>query len=462
MFGSLTEVGRRRGAVSTGLDPEWAAVKECLSARGIEDPVDGLALVDWCAIARQSAGEPTDDALVSGLASSSRIETSATVLSAVADFETSNESVIDLVKAHGRVVSHHQARMLAATMRVVSAYEDLGFPLDESMEAAVAELRAALHLTRRAAETHIELAHQVTTRLPALYERLGDGLLDLPRVRAIVDGVAHLDTDAARHVVDRVLEDAAALTTGQIRAQVKRLCIEGNPEQAVDRYRKAVDDRAVLGFAADDGTGTITATGLQAERVVEIMDRINRISLDLNRSGDTRSIDQIRADVFIDLLAGSKETKVGTVDILIDVDALLDLDDRAAEIPGFGPVVAELGREMVRVHGARWRAVIRDRHGSMVSSTTLRRRPTAQIGRHVENRDVTCVFPGCRMPARACDLDHLTPYRERPVTSTDEPAAVCRHDHVVRHRYGWTHRRLGDGTHEWTSPLGNRYSRPPP
>ncbi|MDH4309916.1 MAG: HNH endonuclease, partial [Acidimicrobiia bacterium] len=216
------------------------------------------------------------------------------------------------------------------------------------------------------------------------------------------------------------------------------------------------------GFAADDGTGTITATGLQAERVVEIMDRINRISLDLNRGGDTRSIDQIRADVFVDLLAGSKQTKVGTVDILIDVDTLLDLDDRAAEIPGFGPVVAELGREMARVHGARWRAVIRDFDGSLVSSATLRRRPTAEISRHVETRDVTCVFPGCRTPARACDLDHLTPYRERPVTSTDELAAVCRHDHVVRHRYGWTHRRRDDGTHEWTSPLGNRYSRPPP
>jgi len=44
-------------------------------------------------------------------------------------------------------------------------------------------------------------------------------------------------------------------------------------------------------------------------------------------------------------------------------------------------------------------------------------------------------------------------------------APGCRHDHVIRHRCGWSYVRRANGEHVWTSPLGRVYTvkphRPP-
>ena len=88
---------------------------------------------------------------------------------------------------------------------------------------------------------------------------------------------------------------------------------------------------------------------------------------------------------------------------------------------------------------------------------TTKRRPTASMRRTVEATYRTCIFPGCRMPARGCDLDHRIPWAEGGHTSTECLAPLCRHDHCIRHR-GWTYRQLLNGDHLWTSPLNHTYT----
>jgi hypothetical protein len=94
-----------------------------------------------------------------------------------------------------------------------------------------------------------------------------------------------------------------------------------------------------------------------------------------------------------------------------------------------------------------------------VAVGTTRRRPTAGQRRWIEARDRTCVFPGCRAPARNCDIDHRIAYAEGGPTEVDELAPGCRHDHnTLKHRCGWSYVRLADGDHLWTSPLGHTYT----
>jgi hypothetical protein len=70
------------------------------------------------------------------------------------------------------------------------------------------------------------------------------------------------------------------------------------------------------------------------------------------------------------------------------------------------------------------------------------------------------MFPGCRLPATGCDLDHRTPWTERRRTSLDVLDTGCRHDHVtVRHPLGWRYERLADGDLLWTSRLGHYYTK---
>ena len=101
-----------------------------------------------------------------------------------------------------------------------------------------------------------------------------------------------------------------------------------------------------------------------------------------------------------------------------------------------------------------------------------RSRPAPATVARVLARDGTCVFPGCRVPAFRCDLDHVV--APRPVTSTGtgtdddaEPAhgadnlvALCRHHRVVRARDGWRPALLADGSVRWTAPSGHTYLRP--
>ncbi len=92
-------------------------------------------------------------------------------------------------------------------------------------------------------------------------------------------------------------------------------------------------------------------------------------------------------------------------------------------------------------------------------------RPSPQTVAHVFARDETCVFPGCRVPAFRCDLDHVV--RPRPGVDDEERAqsaenlvSLCRHHRVVRSRDGWRPQPLSDGAVRWTAPSGHTYVRP--
>ena len=59
------------------------------------------------------------------------------------------------------------------------------------------------------------------------------------------------------------------------------------------------------------------------------------------------------------------------------------------------------------------------------------------------------------MPAVDCDIDHTIPHAQRPITCTGTLAPLCPHyHHRIRHRFGWTYRRLANGDHIFTTPFG--------
>ncbi|MGB7981625.1 MAG: HNH endonuclease signature motif containing protein, partial [Candidatus Nanopelagicales bacterium] len=73
--------------------------------------------------------------------------------------------------------------------------------------------------------------------------------------------------------------------------------------------------------------------------------------------------------------------------------------------------------------------------------------------RHVRLRDGTCRFPGCEVPARECDLDHLVPFPQGH-TSESNLYALCRRHHGLKHDGGWQVDALPDSALQWISPQG--------
>ena len=374
-----------------------------------------------------------------------------------------------VLRAHQRMASHYQAQVYAAMASVADHMERAEF-VDEpelSWDAASTEIRAALRLTRRSADTQLDLSLRLRQRLPRVWQALESGSIDPRRAHVLVHGTSHLDAGTARRVIDSVIDDAQRLTTGQLHGRLRQLAIEADPEDAAQRYRESVANRRLIVEPTTEGTANLLGMDLPPDRVHEVARRINQIALSLNRDGETRSIDELRADVFLDLLAGEhRNTKGGVVDIHVDLETLTELSAAPGDLAGYGPVIADIARQVTEAHvDGEWRFTITDpTTGLPVHDGTTRRRPTAAQRRSVEARDRTCIFPGCRQPSRQCDADHRIPWAEKPHTCTACLDAACRHDHTVRHDLRWSRIPIPGGDHLWTSPLGHQYTtsgRPP-
>ncbi|HEY6628981.1 MAG TPA: DUF222 domain-containing protein, partial [Acidimicrobiia bacterium] len=334
-------------------------------------------------------------------------------------------------------------------------------------EMASSEVRAALTLTRRAADLVVGFAYDLRVRQPAGWVALSEGRIDVFKARVICDQTCHLDLETARRVADRALERASGKTTGQLAARVRRLCITVDPDSAKQRYEARLVERKLVIQATEDGTANLFAFDLPAAEANQAMRRINRLAKTAKTASDPRTIDQVRADVLLDLLNGKGPSQStgnggGALELRLDMTTLAGLDESPGEIPGWGPVLADIARQVAdREPKAQWRFTVTDHDGAVLHNGTTRRRPSTEQRREVETRNPTCVFPGCRMPASESDLDHNHPWAEHHRTATDDLAPLCRHDHVTRHQRGWRVRRSRPGVYEWVSPLGHSYTVQP-
>lgn len=391
----------------------------------------------------------------------------ASILAGIEVDRLSGYNRVVVLRARQRMASHYLAHLYRDMTAVADAIEELEGCEDPELvaEGAAAEIRVALRLTRRAADTELDLALELCRRLPRLWEAFASGKLDVRRVRVIVLGTRHLDGGAARLVVDEVIDRAPQLTTGQLRALLQRLCIEVDPGTAAARYEQSVAERRVISELSDDGTAQLMGVALPPDRVASATAFINQLAHHLRAGGDTRSMDQLRADVFLDLLEGNSRSTGSSrrcgIELRVDLATLAGLSEAPGELAGFGPVIADIARRVAdeQRHGSTWRYVVTDPYtGLPLHHGITRRRPTAAQQRQVEVRDAFCIFPGCRMPAHACDLDHRIPWAESRRTSVDEMAPACRHDHGIRHRHHWTYGPLSGGDYLWTTRLGHTYT----
>ena len=387
-------------------------------------------------------------------------------LSSLEVHRLSGRDRVTVLRAHQRMASHYAARVLQDMVAVADHMEGIDTDPEVAAEAAAAEIRVALRLTRRAADHELEVAFELRRRLPEVWGWLVSGVIDARRARLIAYQTAHLPEDTARMVVGELAPVAGRLTTGQLAARIRRLCVEVDPVEAGLRYESAVADRRMVCEPTEAGTVNLLGLDLPPDRTAAAASRINTLARSLKVDGEVRSMDQLRADVMLDLLdptatapraAGAGR---GMVDIQVDLATLAGLSEAPGELAGFGPVIADIARQVAeRQPEARWRYTVTDPDsGQVLVNGVTRRRPTAGQRREVEARDRTCVFPGCRMPAAQCDLDHRVPWSQDGPTTVENLVPLCRHDHRIRHQAEWTHQALPDGDHQWTSRLGHTYT----
>jgi hypothetical protein len=169
----------------------------------------------------------------------------------------------------------------------------------------------------------------------------------------------------------------------------------------------------------------------------------------------------------------------GVVDLQMSLSTLMGLDDLPAELTGFGPLLADLARQAVaQMPELQWRfSLYNDLHELAVHGITharpttpaatatsgrrTKRRPTADVAAFVRARNRTCMAPGCRIPARQCELDHTVAWTEDGESEPENLGPGCTGHHHLKHAEGTDLTQGTPGFFGWTTPRGLQYLTKP-
>lgn len=373
--------------------------------------------------------------------------------------------VIDAIVETDRMI----ASLTAARYRLVAFAHDTqtrgnGAPSHALAEREFrAELAAALRLSRRAAGDLVEEAGVLAEHLPATLASLADGAITPRHAHVIVDELGTVPADERAEVERRVL-DAAQQSVNVFTRTVRRIRESRSPEQAVERHRRAADDRSVTLDPGRDGMAWLVAH-LPAPEAVAIDSRLDARARSLLRGGDPRTLTQVRADLFAEALLGGPGTLGGatpTVVLTIPATALQGRDDAMGELVGFGPVDAATARRIAGAARVLRRAFTDPRDDALLALGRSRYRVTDDLRLFLAIRDGRCRFVGCTGRVTSADVDHGLAWAEGGRTDATSLAHLCRGDHTVKHGTRWRIEAMHpDGSIDWLSPVGRRYRTVP-
>jgi hypothetical protein len=171
---------------------------------------------------------------------------------------------------------------------------------------------------------------------------------------------------------------------------------------------------------------------------------------------DRRTLDNRRADVLAALLLGNRRELVQVeIQVIAPVGTLAGLENNPAELVGYGPIPAQVGRALAA--DANWRRVLTDPANGTVLDLGHRRVPSPALARLVRHQQSRCVYPGCGMPATRTDIDHTRRYASGGHTALDNLGLLCRHHHRLRHESQWSLTQVKRGVFVWSSPAGRAF-----
>ncbi|QHC66216.1 DUF222 domain-containing protein [Rathayibacter sp. VKM Ac-2759] len=426
---------------------------------------------------------------------------------AVAAETRPTEAILDDVREGadevGRLARNASLDLLASAEKLYDVYRHgLTIPLAfargglssrESSDLVERSLRAELAtgagVSERELSRDLERAHLLVEDLP-----LTRALLAAARIRwrageVICSAATTLPKESRAEFDERAADLALSKTPTQLRRAVDRLRDQLHTEPLAERHHRAVQDRGVWLTPEIDGMATLSAL-LPAAAAVGVYNRLDRIAHSLRdgagpagdsrASGDERTLAQLRADAFTDLLCDGDiagTTPVSSpqdtpptfvpgiraeVRLTLPASTASGADDAPADLDGYGAIPATIARELAGVAATITRVLTDPHTGTVVSVGRTHRVPPPQMRLALQLRDQTCRFPGCTRPASTSEADHTIEWRHGGQTSLENLASLCTAHHHVRHGDRWTYRLHPDGTTDWTTPTGRHVTTRPP
>lgn len=338
--------------------------------------------------------------------------------------------------------------------------------IDIAVDAAIADIAMRLSIAEGTVAGMARQAEILTARTPRLWATFREGELSVANARTVATTLESLpenpDTDARLEVW--ALE-WANLPPARFRDRLRTLRERLHPVSLTERHAEAARGRRIWRQHDRDGMAWL-GVHLRAPDAEAAWQRADGMARHLaEQAGETRTLDQLRADVVADLLTGRNDPATAPkveVGVLIPMMSLLGLSDEPATLDGYGPIDAETARRLT-AHAPTFQRILTH----PVTSTVLdvdrtSYRPPADLKRWLALRDGTCRFFGCGRSARHCDLDHTRGWAQGGTTSATNLAHLSRRHHTLKTESRWTVEQRSGGILTWTSPTGATGSTDPP
>ncbi len=308
--------------------------------------------------------------------------------------EMSEAELVGVLCAWDRIEAHAAARKLAAIAELARRN-----PKPEDAEFTADQLAYALGESRNRGYDLLGTADHLATRLPGTRAALYEGTLSLGKARLIATATALLDPDEARAAEQKVLDRAAGLTPGGLRAAIARAVMEVAPEKARQRRETAARFARVERWAEDSGNAALMGRELTPDEVLAADQRICWWAGELRKAGLEGGMDELRARAYLDLLLGKDSRSrpasgepaanpspgaapggfAGRVTLTVPLATLTGLADRPGELAGLGPVDPWLARDLAAAAAhnpmSTWCVTVTDQDGRAVGHGCARPAP---------------------------------------------------------------------------------------
>ena len=422
----------------------------------------------------------------------------------------------------GRVLQRLEALVCWATaqqVRVIARIQDVleaDFPdasgrrdTSISLSLAAAEVGTLLNVPHMTAMSRVFEAGELCREYPQTLSHLGTGRITYRHAQEILDHTRSLEEKDRGEFESDLLSLAVDSTVAKFRTKARRLRECRHPETIPERHRDAFGRRRVSLEALPDGMSCISAF-LAAEKGQAIFTSLSGAARGAKKTGDGRSMDQLRADIFASVFldgpadasgvpdrtgtamepgatsvpgAGAPDTqhsnrpdagasparsrprsgrssrrnrrqKLKTeIMVLIQADTLTGFNEAPAELNGYGPLSPETGRRMFR-EAANWTPLIQDPVTGEILHVGRRRRVPAGLKRWLQARDGTCRFPGCSVSVLNSEIDHTRPWAWGGATAHSNLEHLCPKHHRLKTLGHWKAVQPEPGVIKWTSPGG--------
>ena len=424
-----------------------------------------------------------------------------TLVGLVGVADCTDDDLVELAAAHARAEAAHAERKLAVVAELARRRRVWGESAVGSVglaEFVAAEVAVGLSVSTGVARHWMSLGYTLAVQLPRTRQALARGVLDVARAQVIAErtvGVA--DPGVLAQVETRVLAELSApgitLTRGQAGHLVDRVVASVDPGGVRAQRQRAVADREVTVRPGVDGMATVWGL-LPAADGAGLNTVLQEMAVGVC-PGDPRTLAQRRADAVIALSHGQQSLGCtcgspscptpGTPDtgsrrrplvqVLVAAETLTGAVDLPGVLTGFGVLDADTVRELAR--DATWQRLLTLGTtptqlgpalpgGVVADPAAYRYSPSTHLAALVRARDGHCRFPGCQITARACDLDHVTPFNHHDptaggLTTTANLGCLCRWHHRLKTVGRWQVTQDPDGTQHWTSPTHTQHTTTP-